>query len=229
MKKFDQSILQDMKKKLDVELMGVASLNTSTSSKLREKAAVLLPGVKSVIVLGKEIYKEVVSLLSPVKEVGEAIGGDLLASHADFLNGRLNRAVHELARFFRDQGYSSLPLMAITPTDQRFLTPLFSYKYAAQLAGLGTIGRHSLLITPEFGPRERLACLLTQAELETLSLSSQSHCTGCNSCIKACPSHALQIPATGETYSINKFACRTYRQAGITCSMCMKACDEVTG
>ena len=29
---------------------------------------------------------------------------------------------------------------------------------------------------------------------------------------------ALQVPKQGEAYSINKFACRTYRQAGLTCS-----------
>jgi len=226
---FDKSFIQEMKGKLDVELIGVASVERSTSKELKEKAAALLPGTKSVVVMGKEIYKEVVSLLTPSKEVGEAKGGDLMANHADYLNGRLTRAVHELARFLKHQGYRSLPLPAVAPTDQRFLAAIFSYKHAGQLAGLGTIGRHSLLITPEFGPRERLACLLTEAEVEASPLAAKNFCTGCDACIQACPAHALQVPGPGETYSINKFACRTYRQAGLTCSMCMKACDEVTG
>jgi epoxyqueuosine reductase QueG len=226
---FDKHFLQQMKSKLSVELIGAASVEMSASRELEERATALLPGAKSVIVMGKEIYKEVVSLLAPSKQVGEAKGGDLMANHADYLNGRLTRAVHELAGFFKSEGYRSLPLPPGTPIDQRFMEAMFSYKHAAQLAGLGTVGRHSLLITPEFGPRERLACVLTEAAIEASPPPSEKFCSRCNACIEACPAHALQVPGSGETYSINKFACRTYRQAGLTCSMCMKACDEVTG
>jgi epoxyqueuosine reductase QueG len=218
-----------MKSKLDVELIGVASVEKSTSEELKDRATSLLPNAKSVVVLGKEIYKEVVSLLGPSKAAGEAERGELLGAHTDYLNGRLNRAVHELASFFKQEGYRSLPLPAVGPTDQRFLTSLFSYKHAAQLAGLGTIGHHSLLITPEFGPRVRLACLLTEASLEASQLMNKDYCISCDACIQECPAQALQVPKQGDGYSINKFACRTYRQAGLTCGVCMKACDEVMG
>lgn len=42
---------------------------------------------------------------------------------------------------------------------------IVSQKHAAQAAGLGTIGRHSLLITPEFGSMVWLGAVLTEAEL----------------------------------------------------------------
>jgi epoxyqueuosine reductase len=229
MSSFNKSFIQEMKRELDVDLIGVASVEQSISNELKEKAAALLPGAKSVVVMGKEIYKEVIALVSPSKEVGEAKGGDLLANHSEYLNSCLARAVHELARLFKHDGYRSLPLPAVAPTDQRFLTAIFSFKHAGQLAGLGTIGRHSLLITPEFGPRVRLACLLTEAEVDSAPLAANNFCTACDACIQSCPAHALQIPQEGEICSINRFACRTYRQAGLTCSMCMKACAEVTG
>jgi hypothetical protein len=88
-------------------------------------------------VFGKEIYKEVVSLLKPSKEAGEAESGELLGAHSDYLNGRLTRAVHELATLFRKKGYRALPLPPVGPSDQRFLTSLLSYKHVAALAGLG--------------------------------------------------------------------------------------------
>ena len=229
MKKFVTHFIQEMKKNLEVELVGVVSVERSTSKELKEKAASLLPGAKSVVVVGKEIYREVVSLLKPSKEAGEADSGELLGGHVDYLNGRLNNAIHELADLFRKEGYRSLPLPAVAPTDPRYLQALFSYKHAAQLAGLGTIGRHSLLITPEFGPRERLACLLTEASVEASPLAHKDYCINCSACIQACPAQALQVPKTGEAYSINKFACHAYRQAGLTCGVCMKACDEVLG
>lgn len=229
MKIFDRHFIQEMKSKLDVELIGVASVEKSTSKELKERATSLLPNAKSVVVLGKEIYKEVVSLLGPSKEAGEAERGELLGVHTDYLNGRLNRAVHELASFFKQEGYRSLPLPAVGPTDQRFLTSLFSYKHAAQLAGLGTIGHHSLLITPEYGPRVRLACILTEASLEPSQLTNRDYCINCDACIRECPVQALEIPKQGEAYSMNKFACRTYRLAGLTCGVCMKVCDDGMG
>ncbi len=221
--------MDGMKSKLDVELLGVTSVGRAAPKKLRATAASLLPGAKSVVVFAKEIYKEVVALVQPSKGAGEVERGELLGVHTDYLNGRLNRAVHELANLFRQEGYRSVPLPAMGPMDQRFLTALFSYKHAAELAGLGKIGRHSLLITPEFGPRVRLACLLTEAPLEASPLADKDYCTSCDACIRECPAQALQVPARGEAYAINKFACRTYRQVGLNCGVCMRICDEQLG
>jgi len=157
------------------------------------------------------------------------VPGELLGPHVDYLYGRLNRAVHELAALLKKEGYRSLPLPAAIPTDQRFLAALFSYKHAAQLAGLGTIGRHGLLITPECGPRARLACVLTEAPLEASPVRLKDYCINCDACIRECPARALQEPGPGELYSMNKFACRAYRQAGLNCSVCVKVCDEIIG
>ncbi len=99
MGEFGQDFVQETKVKLDIELIGVASVATSPSRELKERATTLLPNVQSVIVFGKEIFKEVVSLLKPSKEAGEAEAGELLGGHTDYLNGRLNRAIHELANF----------------------------------------------------------------------------------------------------------------------------------
>jgi len=227
-REFGQHFVEEIKSKLDVELIGMASVETS--KELKDRAASLLPSVKSVVVLGKEIYKEVVSLLEASKKGGEVERGELLRTHTEYLNGRLNRAVHELAILLKRDGYRSLPLPAGGPTDQRFLTSFFSYKHAAQLAGLGILGRHSLLITPEFGPRVRLACLLTEASLEDSKTTYKDYCISCGAaCIRECPAQALRVPEQGEAYSINKFACHTYRQAGLICGVCMRVCDEVVG
>jgi epoxyqueuosine reductase len=230
MRKFDQHFIREMKSKLDVELIGVTSVETSPSKELKDQATFLLPSVKSVIVVGKEIYKEVVALLGPFKETGKAERGEFLGPHTDYLNGRLNKAIYELADLFRKEGYRSLPLPAVgCPVDERSLSALFSYKHAGELSGLGTIGRHSLLITPQYGPRVRLACLLTEIALESSPLEQRDYCVDCDVCIRECPSKALEVPGQGQAYSMNKFACRIYRQAGLTCGVCVKVCDEVVG
>ena len=70
---------------------------------------------------------------------------------------------------------------------------IISQKHAAQAAGLGTIGRHSLLITPEFGSMVWLGAVLTDAVLSPDPLLEPA-CTGCNLCIDACPVNALETP-----------------------------------
>lgn len=68
-----------------------------------------------------------------------------------------------------------------------------SQKHAAQAAGLGTIGRHSLLITPEFGSMIWLGTILCEAELEPDDMKP-SVCTNCNLCVETCPVNALENP-----------------------------------
>ncbi|MDO8955232.1 MAG: hypothetical protein Q7W38_00065, partial [Deltaproteobacteria bacterium] len=101
MKKIDQNFLEEMRKKLDIDLLGVASVEGSNSQELRKQAISLLPGVKSVVVLGKQVYKEVVTLLGPAKSAGEAEPGELFGPHSDYVNSRLTKAVYDLADIFR--------------------------------------------------------------------------------------------------------------------------------
>ncbi len=226
MKKYDQKFLSEIKKKLDVEILGVASVNASKD--LKKQADGLLPGAKFVVVLGKEVFKEVVDQLQVGKEVGEAAPADFMGPHSEFLGGRLTKAVYDLAGILRREGYRCFPLPSLgTPVDQRFLKPLFSFKQAAVLAGVGTVGWHTMVITSEYGPRVRFACLLTDAPLEPSPAPKKSHCLQCNACIRVCPAGALQKPKKGEYAAMNPFACRTYRGVGITCSLCLKACDAV--
>ncbi len=65
-----------------------------------------------------------------------------------------------------------------------------SQKHAAQAAGLGTIGRHSLLITPELGSMVWLGCVLCGEELEADPLR-EPVCDNCGKCVEVCPAHAL--------------------------------------
>lgn len=67
---------------------------------------------------------------------------------------------------------------------------VISQKHAAQAAGLGTIGRHSLLITPEFGSMVWLGAVLCGQELEPDEVKKPI-CDNCNLCVKACPVNAL--------------------------------------
>lgn len=70
---------------------------------------------------------------------------------------------------------------------------IVSLKHAAQAAGLGAIGRHSLLITPEFGSMVWLGAVLVDAAL-TPDPMKDNPCTDCGACVQVCPVHALDEP-----------------------------------
>ena len=102
MAKFDHGFLEEMKHMFNLELIGVASVTKSGSRDLKKYAHALLPGAKSVVVLGKEIFQEMVALLGTTQEVGEAFAGDYFVTHTEYINGRLTNAVHGMAGLLRD-------------------------------------------------------------------------------------------------------------------------------
>ena len=104
MEVFDRGFLDEMKERFEIDLAGATTIESSGSAELERRVSPLLPTARSVVVFAREIYSEVVDLLRPSSEAGEAHGGDLLPVHSEYLNGRLNRGVHELAEYFRRRG-----------------------------------------------------------------------------------------------------------------------------
>ena len=66
-------------------------------------------------------------------------------------------------------------------------------KGAAILAGLGTIGKNNLLITPHFGPRVRLRAVLINGALSQTGPVDFNPCRNCDmACRSACPQNAYE-------------------------------------
>ena len=219
--------VQEVLSRLDVDIVGVARLDDASDSRLEESARKLLPKASSIVVLAMEIYPEILDLSAPKRIMGEASLNDLLERHSEYLNGRLTHAVYDIAKASRKAGLKALPLPAFgCLLDARFMKAVLSYKHAGQTAGLGYIGRSSLLITPDCGPKVRLAICLTEASLKPTPAEYFNECDGCNICIDNCPSGALSKPEAEEPYIINKFACQAFRSASGGCLECMRLCPR---
>jgi len=220
-------IMEEMEKGIDADIVGVAALSDWKGTKLEKTALRLLPQTKSVVVLAMEVYPEILDLSAPERITGAASLNDLLARHTEYITSRLTKAAYDITKEFRQRGLKALPLPAAgCPYDVRFLEAVFSYKHAGEAAGLGRMGWHSLLITPGFGPRVRLACCLTEGEIEPTSLDYDAECAGCGICVEICPAKAISEPKAGEQYAINKYACCSFYSAAGGCSECMKLCPR---
>jgi epoxyqueuosine reductase len=71
--------------------------------------------------------------------------------------------------------------------DDERICASFSHKLAANLAGLGWIGKSCLLVTPQAGPAVRWATVLTDAPLEASGGRLEDRCGSCSACVGACP------------------------------------------
>lgn len=64
-------------------------------------------------------------------------------------------------------------------------------RIAATLAGLGEIGWSKVFLTKEFGPRQRIGVVLTDAVLEPDPIQVGQLCDKCKRCVRECPGHAI--------------------------------------
>jgi epoxyqueuosine reductase len=72
-------------------------------------------------------------------------------------------------------------------------------------AGLGWIGKHSNLITRDYGSWVFLGELLLNLELEYDTEAVEDHCGSCTLCIEACPTDAIREP-----YVVDSNRCISY-------------------
>ncbi|HJX24437.1 MAG TPA: hypothetical protein VJ574_08575, partial [Candidatus Bathyarchaeia archaeon] len=77
------------------------------------------------------------------------------------------------------------------PSHKEQLRGVIPLKYAATKAGLGVIGKSSLLITPQYGPRVRLAAIVTNAPLVPDTPLDVDFCGGCVVCERVCVGKAF--------------------------------------
>ncbi|AKL94298.1 hypothetical protein CACET_c07880 [Clostridium aceticum] len=114
---------------------------------------------------------------------------------------------------------------------------LFQHRTAATRAGIGWIGKNSCLVTEEFGPRVRLATILTNMAFKYNEAITVSQCGECNLCVEGCPANALKgslwSPKVPRQEMIDPEVCSNHMKSrykhigrGAVCGICVKICKE---
>lgn len=229
---FDENWVEEMRKEIGADLLGVLAVDENSHRDFLYGVKAFLPSAKACFALGMEYGSETMNLVKhPSKYKGQVKTGELLAPHVNQLVKEIDQCNYDLARRLKRMGYRSLVLPSRgLPFRPDGTMAAISFAHVAEAAGMGTIGTHSLLITPEFGTRVRLACLLTEAPVPTTRrVDPVDDCTHCLDCVKVCPIGAISSPGPGKRYEIDGMACKFYRDRFDNCGLCQKVCSYATG
>jgi epoxyqueuosine reductase len=138
---------------------------------------------------------------------------------------KLGQISNKIADWLREQGYAA---HAGHP-----LGGMALYPPMAQAAGLGWRGISGLIITPDFGPRVRLAAVFT--DIENLPVyEGNEHawvldfCESCKRCVRDCPPDAFYDEPiryeNGLVTVLDNGKCFPYFAKFHGCSVCIKVC-----
>ncbi len=210
---------QDIKKKLfdlGADLCGISSIDRFNSAPKGYHPLDILPTCQSVIVFAVRFVSGTLACKSAVP----------YTVVRNILSDRMDKMAVQFCIDMEKVGILAVPTRtngSEWDEDTGRWRSIVSAKHAAEASGLGTIGRHSLLITPEFGSMVWLSVILTELKLEPDELK-QSVCTNCNLCVQICPVNAL------EHDSVDQSACWDYafgevkKDWRISCHKCRDIC-----
>jgi epoxyqueuosine reductase len=169
-------------------------------------------------------YALVITVEMDKKKLGNAPSFDAFLEVAKGY-GNLARIGNQLAGFMRRNGFAAYPGTA--------LGGLTDYTHLAEVAGLGAIGYHGLLITPNEGARLRINTIYTNItnlpiQTENEHLWVRDFCAMCKKCIRGCPVQAIyeqpRPRGDGGMQCIDHGACRDYFNQKYGCAVCLVKC-----
>ncbi len=186
--------LLELAHSLGATLVGVADLKLLST--LKTYPSNLMENFKYAISVAVPLPKKVFELIT------EENPGELYAHAYRTANMLLDQITFRLAEKIIEYGYNAQPIPASMVIDEKSAVGHVSHKAFARAAGLGWIGKNILLITPEYGPRVRLATVLTDIPLKP-GKPLENRCGKCTKCIDACPVRALK-PSNFKDYPVDR-------------------------
>ena len=210
---------------LGADLCGIASIDRFKNAPEGFRPTDLYPDTKSVIVFAKKLPESIYYTKSyiPYSFV------DDIALH------EILRLTFEISVQLEKYKIKAVPIPSepYEYWDKDTMTGkgMLSLKHAGYLAGLGIIGRNSLLSNPEYGNLIKIGAVITNTDLEADPIINYDFCSDdCNLCIDNCPSGALSNESVLQKNCRLNSEGSTKKGAPITvCNTCRKICPNRSG
>ncbi len=199
--------IKQQAKAMGADCVGIASIDRFEGAPIQQDPRQIMPEAKSVIAVAFRVNR---GSLRGIEE------GTFFSNYSAMGYGGITylfmpMVVMNMARLIEDEGYEAIPYghqsdwRAIDQdgmTRDGFSRPVapgraapdvaVNLRIAAYLAGLGEIGYSKVFLTPEFGPRQRVGIIITEAELEPDPIYNGTPlCNRCKACVRECPGQAI--------------------------------------
>jgi ferredoxin len=191
--------VKEFAKDWGADIVGIAPIDRFEGAPMERDPKFIMPRAKSIIGLGFRIHR---GIFRGVEEQTFYSGYSLMGfAHINDYFAPLT--LRRLCNLFEDHGYEALPYhdrsthfsrnsgRAASP-DKPAPDVFLNFRIAAVLCGMGEIGYSNMFLSPEFGPAQRLAFVITEAELEPDPLFQGRLCDRCRACERACPAAAIE-------------------------------------
>jgi len=218
----DSGVIKQAAYGLGADLCGIAPIERFSGAPEGFRPTDVFPECRSVVVIAKRFLKGTLYAKStiPYTYVRDATASVI------------NQAAIRLAQKIEDMG-----VLAVTIWEGEYdrntdkFRGLISLKHAAELAGLGRIGKNTLLVNEKYGNMIWLSAVLTSAVIDPDPPAEYETCPkNCRLCIDSCPAKAL------DGVSIDQWACLEYAYSGVDsgefrvkCFKCRKICPNALG
>ena len=216
---------------LGVDLFGVADLNNYDTENSKPIPEDFFNGFKKAISIAIAIPKAVFIKIEnfPTPEYAKVY---------NIVNDKLDEISLYLSKLIEILGFKALPIPASQIIDKEQFKGAITHKAIARLAGIGWQGKNLLIVSPEYGPRIRIATILTDMDIAS-DQPLENNCGNCTNCVDICPSKAIKGNLPEKEYYnnredalffdrcreklINEFA--EMKNIGYPiCGFCIKAC-----
>lgn len=211
---------------LGVDLCGFASIDRFINAPRGFNPRDLFPDCQTVIVIAMALPKGLLKVDSRI----------IYAHYNDISCPAIDKISFQTARFIEDNyDKIAVPLPCDAPyeywnSEKLEGRGLISMKHAAVQAGLGTLGKNSLLLNKKYGNLLTVGVVLTDLKIESDPLAESICIEDCQLCMKNCPVQAL------DGIGANQKSCRTraygHTEKGfgtVECNKCRTICPRRFG
>lgn len=226
-------MVKDRARQMGADVVGIGNIERWAGAPIQMDPRQVMPEARSVIGL---VFRVCRGSLRGIEE------GTFFSNYSSMGYGGITylfmpMVVMNVAKFIEDEGFEAIPYghqsdwRAIGNEGeprQNYSLPvapgraapdvMVHLRIASYLCGLGEIGFSKMFLSPQFGPRNRVGIIITEAELQPDPIySGPPLCNRCMACVKACPGGALKEDKTVKV----TLAGREVEWTDIDC----KACD----
>lgn len=208
----DAKTLEQAARTAGAHVFGIASIDRFDGLPERQHPRTIFPEVRSVVVLGRRIPR------GALRGVEEGTNFSNYSFYGiDWLDNRFTSLTTiQVAEALEDDGWEAVPLPNLPPevppqgVSVRPGSPepniLLDVDDAAVRAGVGELSPLGVLLTSQFGPRQRLQMILTDCELEATPLLAEPIWPADEDCAGLCPLGAVgkmsDVTVCGKTMSV---------------------------